>query len=178
MKPEVAADWETLQRSLSGLGFRQTGWFSLDDFDETHISAWGREGGAAAFVIYAPMAGTFRLRIVSKFAGGAVLASSTRLTDLAYPPPPGVYYQVRNASTPEELWAWHREAEKLFPASDPLAPDPAAGLYVEVSARWGRHRRNDPTWLFAVEPFEECWRMYRLNGLSVHEQIERGWTAL
>jgi len=40
MKPEQAAELQALQRSLSGLGFRHDGWFSLDDFDETHVSAW------------------------------------------------------------------------------------------------------------------------------------------
>src|SRR5262245_58049320 len=33
LTPEAAADWAALQKSLSDLGFRQGGWFSLDDFD-------------------------------------------------------------------------------------------------------------------------------------------------
>src|SRR4051794_21797619 len=50
MTPERAATWEALRRSLSGLGFRHEEWFSLDDFDETHISAW-ENGRRGAFVL-------------------------------------------------------------------------------------------------------------------------------
>jgi hypothetical protein len=38
MAPEPARKWEALKRALSGLGLRHDGWFSLDDFDETHVS--------------------------------------------------------------------------------------------------------------------------------------------
>jgi hypothetical protein len=180
MKDEWAAKLRALQVALSGLGFRHDEWFSLDDFDETHVSAWRHEGrSAAAFVLYLPMAGTFLLRYVSRFPDGAVLVSSTRLTDLSCPPPPRTYVQVIKPATVEELWAWHLEGERLFPVSEPTTPDVSPKeLYVEVSTRWGRDRRSDPTWLLAVEPFEECWRMYRLSGMPIHKQIEQGWAAL
>lgn len=118
----------------------------------------------------------FRLRIVRRFTDGTILVSSTRLNDLAYPCPPGMYLQARHKATAEELCAWHLEAEKLFPAGDtrPLPKD----LYVETSERRARHRRGDPTWMLAVEPVEECWRMCRLNGMPVKEQIERGWVKV
>jgi len=45
MKPEQAAELQALQRSLSGLGFRHDGWFSLDDFDG-RTSAHGNTGTA------------------------------------------------------------------------------------------------------------------------------------
>src|SRR5436190_17908992 len=100
MKPEEAAAWEAWQRSLSALGFRPDGWFSLDDFDEMHVSAWRHEDRpVAAFLLFAPAAGTFRLRFISKRAGETVLVSSTRVTELSYPPPSGVYLQVRRAAT-------------------------------------------------------------------------------
>jgi hypothetical protein len=182
MTPERAAAWGALRQSLSGLGFRQDGWFSLDDFDETHVGAWHHgERPAVAFVLYIPASGALLLRFVRRFPGGAILVSSTRLTELSYPPPPRTYVQARKAATVEELWAWHLEGEKLFPFDRP--PDDArpAGpkeLYVEVSARWGRHRRSDPTWLLAVEPVMECWRMYRLCGMPVRQQVAQGWAAL
>jgi hypothetical protein len=177
MWPEPAAAYEAMRRSLSDLGFRHEGWFSLDDFDGTHVSAWTR-AGRAAFVLCYPPAGLVRLRIVRKFSDGAILVSSTRLNDLCYPPPPGVYVQVRYGAAAEELWAWHLEGEEVFPQAAGPADDPPGepkDLYVEVTGRWGRHWRSDPTWLLAVEPVEECWRMYRLSGMPVREQIERGW---
>lgn len=175
MAPEPSAAMEAIGRSLSGLGFRHEGWFSLDDFDETHVSAW-RHGdrAAVAFVLNYPLSGWFRLRIVRRFDDGSVLVSSTRLNDVACAPPPGVYVQVRYKATVEELWGWHLEGEKLFPAAGGNWPEPK-DLFIEVGGRWGRHKRSDPTWLLAVEPVEECWRMYRLNGMPVREQIERGW---
>jgi hypothetical protein len=48
---------------------------------------------------------------------------------------------------------------------------------VAVAARWAGHRRRDPTWLLAVEPVEECWRMYHLSGMPLRQQFERGWTT-
>src|SRR5262249_34820634 len=97
MAPEPAAKLRALNRALSGLGFRHDGWFSLDDFDETHVSAWRHdEHPAVGFVLYFPLSGAFRLRFVRRFPSGCVLSSSTRLTDLAYPPPPGVYVQAPN----------------------------------------------------------------------------------
>jgi hypothetical protein len=174
MAPEPTATMEALRRSLTGLGFRHDCWFSLDDFDETHVSAWRHsDRRAVAFVLYYPVSGWFRLRVVRRFDDGSVLVSSTRLNDVACAPPPGVYVQARSRATAEELWAWHLEGEKLFPAGD-SQPEPKE-LFVEVGARWGRHWRSDPTWLLAVEPVEECWRMYRLNAMPAREQIERGW---
>src|SRR5262249_50254280 len=58
MAAEPAAEWEALKRSLAGLGFRHAGWFSLDDFDETNVSAW-EDGARAAFVLYYPLSGVF-----------------------------------------------------------------------------------------------------------------------
>jgi hypothetical protein len=179
VRPESADRYRALRQSLSALGFSHEGWFSLDDFAQTHVGAWTHASGQArAFVLYCPVGGRLLLRFVSPFAGGKILVSSTRLTDLAYPPPPGIYFQARKATTAEELWAWHVEAEQLFPACDPVASKPAAELFVEVAARRGRHRRSDPTWLLAVEPFEECWRMWRLCGVSLREQVARGWASL
>jgi hypothetical protein len=146
--------------------------FSLDDFDETHISAW-KHGDRVAFVLYYPAGGMFRLRIVRRFNDGTILVSSTRLNDLAYPPPPGMYVQVRYKATAEELWTWHLEGEKIFGGGGAWA-EPKE-LFIEVSTRVGQHRRSDPTWLLAVEPVEECWRMYHLNRMPVREQIEQGW---
>src|SRR5262249_11464076 len=157
--------------------FRQDEWFSLDDFDETHISAW-QQGERRAFVLYFPVSGTFRLRIVRKFPSGGILVSSTRLTDLSYAPPQGLYVQARKAAPVAQLWAWHLEAEALFPGQDAEAGTRVGGpreLYVEVSARWAGHRRRDRTWLLAVEPFEECWRMYWLCGMPLHQQFGLGW---
>jgi hypothetical protein len=181
MMPAAAATWKALQRSLSYLGFRQDEWFALDDFDETHVSAWRHdESPAALFVLYYPVSGAFRLRIVRRFPSGGILVSSTRLTDLAYAPPQGLYVQVRQAATVEQLWGWHREGERLFPdhaAPGATRPGGPRGLYIEVFARWAGHRRRDRTWLLAVEPVEECWRMYRLGGMPLQRQFNLGWTT-
>jgi hypothetical protein len=179
---EAAAEWRSLQEALSGLGFRPEGWFSLDNFDQTHVCPWAHEvHPAAAFVLYSPSGRTFRLRFVRRFPSGGILISSTRLVDLSYLPPQGIYLQARKKASVAELWAWHLEAEALFPDKAGRAPgDPAPGgaqaLFVEVWARWARHRRRDRTWLLAVEPFEECWRMYHLSGMPLARQFERGWT--
>jgi hypothetical protein len=179
LTPERATAREGLWRGLVGLGFRQAEWFALDDFDETHVCAWHR-GERGAFVMYVPASGAFRLRIVRKFPSGGLLVSSTRLNDLAYAPPQGLYVQARRAATVEQLWAWHLEAEALFPDHEGVGEAPAGGpmgLYVEVSARWSGHRRRDRTWLLAVEPVEECWRLYRLCGMPLRRQFDRGWTT-
>ncbi|HJZ56536.1 MAG TPA: hypothetical protein VKE74_16340 [Gemmataceae bacterium] len=181
MAPEPAAKLRALNRALSGLGFRHDGWFSLDDFDETHVSAWKHDSHpAAAFVLYFPMGGIFRLRFVRRFPNGGILVSSTRLTDLAIAPPQGLYVQARNKTSVEEFWAWHLEGESLFPIGPPEGDNPPAGpreLFVEVAARWARHRQRDRTWLLAVEPVEECWRIYWLRGMPLRRQFERGWTT-
>lgn len=182
MTLEASVQMRALERSLSALGFRHDGWFSLDDFGETHVSAWQHESHpAAAFVLHLPGSGMFRLRIVRRFPSGGVLSSSTRLCDLSYPPPQGIYVQVKKGASVEELWAWHLEAEALFPDATGAAPDAEAGgprdLYVAVSARWAGHRRRDRTWLLAVEPFGECWRMYHLCGMPLSRQFELGWTV-
>jgi hypothetical protein len=46
-----------------------------------------------------------------------------------------------------------------------------------VSSRWAGHRRRDRTWLLAVEPVEEFWRIYWLRGMPLRQQFERGWTT-
>jgi hypothetical protein len=180
LEPEQAARMETMRQALSGLGFRHDRWFSLDDFAETHVGAW-KHGSHVAFVLYFPAGGNFRLRFVRRFQGGAMLVSSTGLTDLAYPPPPGMYIQARKKATVEELWAWHLEGEEIFPQAavptDDTQIEPKE-LFVEASGRWGKHRRSDPTWLLAVEPVEECWRIYRLCGVSLREQVEQGWAKV
>src|SRR5262249_38697512 len=100
LTPEGAATWKALRRSLSDLGFRQDEWFALDDFDETHISAWQHDAHPAAlFVLYFPVSGAFRLRIVRRFPSGGILVSSTRVTDLPYAPPQALYLQRRRAAT-------------------------------------------------------------------------------
>jgi hypothetical protein len=181
MKPEGAATWKALQRSLSDLGFRHDEWFSLDDFDETHISAWQHdEYPAALFVLYYPVSGWFRLRIVRQFPSGGILVSSTRVNDLAIAPPQGLYVQVRKATAVEQLWGWHLEGETLFPdhaAPGATRPGGPRELYIEVAARWAGHRRRDRTWLLAVEPVEECWRMYHLCGMPLQRQFDLGWTT-
>jgi hypothetical protein len=181
LSAEAAAEWRSLQAALSGLGFRPEGWFSLDDFDQTHVSPWGHEvHPAAAYVLYSPGGGTFRLRFVRRFPSGGILVSTTRLVDLAVVQSQGMYLQARRASA-AELWEWHREAEALFPDAAGRAPgDPAPGgaqaLFVEMAARGARHRRRDRTWLLAVEPFGECWRIYHLAGMPLARQLELGWT--
>ena len=125
LMPERAATGEAFQRSLSGLGFRHAEWFSLDDFDETHSSAWDN-GQRGAFVLYFPVSGAFRLRRVRRFPSGGVLVSSRRWTDRAYPPPQGLYVQARKAAPVEELWAWHLEGEALLP-DHAAAGDPRVG---------------------------------------------------
>jgi hypothetical protein len=181
MAPEPASKWEVLKGALSRLGFRPDGWFSLDDFDGTHVSAWKHDAHAAAvFVMYAPLGGIFRLRIVRRFPNGGVLVTSSRLCDLAYAPPQGLYLQARNKPSVEELWAWHLEGESLFPTSqsaDDTPPQTPRELYVETFSRWSRHRRRDRTWMLGVEPVEECWRIYWLSGMPLRQQFERGWTT-
>src|SRR5262245_44135640 len=116
MAPERATTWKALRRSLSDLGFRHDEWFALDDFDETHVSAWQHdEYAAAVFVLYFPVSGAFRLRIVRRFPSGGILVSSTRVNDLAYAPPQGLYVQARKAATVGQLWDWHLAGEALFP---------------------------------------------------------------
>jgi hypothetical protein len=179
---EAAAQWRSLQAALYGLGFRPEGWFSLDDFDQTHVSPWAHEvRPAAAFVLYSPSGRTFRLRFVRRFPSGGILISTTRLLELAYLPPQGIYLQARKKASAADLWAWHLEAAALFPdAAGPAPSDPAPGgaqaLFVAVAARWARHRRRDRTWLLAVEPFGECWRIYHLTGMPLARQFELGWT--
>jgi hypothetical protein len=182
LSAEAAAEWRSLQAALHGLGFRPEGWFSLDDFDRTHVSPWAHDvHPAAAFVLYSPSGGTFRLRIVRRFPSGGILISSTRLVDLSYLPPQGIYLQARKNASVAELWAWHLQAEALFPDAASQAPgDPAPGgaqaLFVEAAVRWARHRRRDRTWLLAVEPFGEFWRIYHLTGMPLARQFELGWT--
>jgi hypothetical protein len=183
MTPEAAVGLRALEQSLSSLGFRPDGWFSLDDFGEMHVSAWQHESHpAAAFILHLPGSGMFRLRFVRRFASGGILVSSTRLCDLGIPPPEGVYIQVRKGASASELWAWHLEGEALFPdVTSPAPGDTEAGgpreLFVAVLARWAGHLRRDRTWLMAVEPFGECWRMYHLCGMPLRRQFESGWAT-
>jgi hypothetical protein len=182
LSAEASAEWQSLQAALYGLGFRSEGWFSLDDFDQTHVSPWAHEvHPAAAFVLYSPSGGNFRLRLIRRFPSGGILISSTRLIDLSYLPPQGIYVQARKKASAAELWTWHLEAEALFPDAAGQAPsDAAAGgaqaLFVDVGVRWFGHRRRDRTWLLAVEPFGECWRIYHLTGMPLARQFELGWT--
>lgn len=181
MPLEVTAELRALEKSLSALGFRPDEWFSLDDFGETHVSAWQHESHpVAAFVLHLPGSGAFRLRFIRRFPSGGVLISSTRLVDLAVPPPEGIYVQVRRGASVEELWAWHLEAEALFTDAAGAVPGDAGGprgLLVAVAARWAGHKLRDRTWLLAVEPVGECWRMYHLCGMPLSRQFERGWAT-
>jgi hypothetical protein len=179
MKPEVADQLRALERSLSNLGFRREEWFCLDDFARTHVGAWQHESHpAAAFVLYYPDGEMFRLRFIRWFPSGGVLVSSTRLVDLACPPPEGVYLQVKKGASAEELWAWHLEAEALFPdAPGDGGVGPPRELFVALFARWASHKRRDRTWLLAVEPFGECWRLYHLCGMPLEKQFELGWAT-
>lgn len=181
METEPAAKWEEFKLALSGLGFRQDGWFSLDDFDEMHVCSWHHpECPAAAFVLYYPMGRVFRLRFVRRFPNGGILVSSTRLNDLALAPPQGLYVQAHPRASVEELWAWHLEAESLFPidhSAGDIGKVAPREVYVEVSARWAGHIRRDRTWLLAVEPIEECWRMFWLCRMPLRQQFDRGWTT-
>lgn len=175
---EAAGRLRATEKSLLALGFRPAGWFVLDDFARTHVGAWRHESRpAAAFVLYYPDGEMFRLRFVRQFPSGGVLVSSTRLCDLSYQPPQGVYLQMKKGASVEELWAWHLEAEALFPdaAEASEAPEPRE-LFVAVAARWAGHRRRDPTWLLAIEPVGECWRLYHLCGVPLARQFELGWT--
>jgi hypothetical protein len=182
MKPEVAANLREKEQSLSALGFRHDGWFSLDDFAVTHVSAWRHEThSTAAFILYFPVGGNFRLRFVRRFPSGGVLASTTRLTDLSYPPPEGMYLQMRKHASVDELLAWHREAESLFPGASSVPDDTPAGsprdLFVAIGVRWANHWMRDRTWLLGVEPVGECWRMYHLCGMPLARQFELGWAT-
>src|SRR5262249_10817191 len=89
-----------------------------------------------------------------------------------------MYVQARYRATAEELWAWHLEGEKAFPATPEYGarPEPKE-VFVEVGGRWGRHQRSDPTWLLAVEPVGERWRLYHLHTMPVREQVARGGAA-
>ena len=183
MTPDVADELRRLEQCLSGLGFRHDGWFSLDDFGEMHVSAWQHETHpAAAFILHLPGSGAFRLRFVRRFPSGAILVSTSRLVDLGCPPPDGIYVQMRKGASVAELWAWHLAGESLFLDRDNPAPDNSKvggpkELYVAVSTRWARHKRRDRTWLLAVEPFGECWRMYHLRGMPLARQFELGWAT-
>jgi hypothetical protein len=183
MPPEAASKLRVLEQELSGLGFRHDGWFSLDNFGEMRVSAWQHEDHpAVAFILHLPGSGAFRLRFVRRFASGGVLVSTTRLVDLACLPPEGVYVQMRKGDSASELWAWHLEAESLFPDRDSLSPDDGETvgpreLYVALSTRWAKHKRRDRTWLLAVEPCGEAWRMYHLCGMPLARQFELGWAT-
>ena len=164
---------------LAALGFQHVGWFRLDDFDETHVSAWRHPTRfAIAFVLFLPITSSVRLRIVRRFADGWILTSSTRLPDLSYAMPPHTYLQARRCSA-AELWAWHLEAEQLFPARSAarFAAPPAREVYVEWSRRVARHHQSVWLWFLRYEPFGECWRILRRRGVSVRSQIDRGWAT-
>jgi hypothetical protein len=148
MLPEVSSRLRALEMSLSALGFRHDEWFKLDDFPATHVSAWQHESRpTTAFILYYPDGGMFRLRFVRRFPSGGVVVTSTRVCDLAYQPPQGIYLQARKWGAPvEQLWAWHLEAEGLFPDATAAPGEPEfvrpRDLFVAVSARWGSlHRR-------------------------------------
>lgn len=182
LSAEAAARLRELKSSLSALGFRPNGWFSLDDFARTHVGAWRHESSSTfAFVLHYPNDGSFRLRFVRRFASGGVLVSSTRVTDLSYPPPQGMYVQVKKGASVDDLWAWHLDAEALFPDATASLPDGEAvrprELFVAIAARWAGHRRRDRTWLLALEPVGECWRIFHLCGMPLSDQFEQGWTV-
>ncbi len=164
---------------LFGLGFCHAEWFTLNNFEQTHVSAWRHATlPEVAFVLYSPLHRNFRLRFVRHTADTRILVSSTRLGDQAYPPPPGTFIQVRWRGTPADLWAWHLAAEELFPVASPEVAAEAESpinVYAEVSGRFARHHRRGWFWLLSYEPCSELWRQFRLCGVSLRQQIERGW---
>lgn len=178
MESGSAAKLQWFKSELADLGFKLDGWFSLDDFDETHVGTWrhGRHH-TVAYVLYYPAGRIFRMRFIRCFPDGGVLATSTRLNDVAVAPPQGIYVQVLRTDAVKKLWAWHLEAESLFPTTEPAAEVEPRDQFVEVCSRWAAHIRRDRTWLLAVEPVEECWRMYWLSGMPLREQFEKGWTS-
>jgi hypothetical protein len=99
---------------LAALGFEPAGWFFRDVFGRMRIGAWRHSSRPEVAFIMFQRGGDARLRIVRRFADGAILLTSTRLLDLACPPPASVYVQVRKTRSAAELWAWHLEAEALF----------------------------------------------------------------
>jgi hypothetical protein len=196
---------DALQGGLAGLGFEPAGWFYLDNFAMLQVGAWRHcSAPAVAFVLYEP-GGAPRLRFVRRFPDGAVLVSSTRLTDLAPTLPGFLYVQVRKPCSPADLWSWHLEAETLFteqavsssgdervkrapegftpglrPPSCRVATSPAGGsdpmeVFLEVRLRWARHIRSRRLWPLRFNLFRECWLMYWLSGLSLRQQIAEGW---
>ena len=92
-------------------------------------------------------------------------------------PPEYTYLQMRRPCTAEVLWAWHLDAETLFPArsryAGEVAPTPI-DLYTEMSRRVARRHRRHWFWILRYDPFGEAWRMFRMRGASVREQIDRG----
>jgi hypothetical protein len=84
---------------------------------------------------------------------------------------------MRRPCTAEVLWAWHLDAEALFPARSRNAAEVAAtpiDLYTEMSRRVARRHRRHWFWILRYDPFGEAWRIFRMRGVSVREQIDRG----
>jgi hypothetical protein len=131
-------------------------------------------------VLYLPVAGVVRLRIVRRFPDGWVLVTSSRQTDLSYWPSPNTYLQVRRGGTVADLWAWHLAAEELFPSrsvnSKAVVPSPIE-VYVELARRNARDYQRVWLWFLRYDPVGELWRILRRRDVSVQRQIERGWAT-
>jgi hypothetical protein len=50
-------------------------------------------------------------------------------------------------------------------------------LFMEVVVRCGWSHRAKKLWLLRLNPFRECWRIYRLSGMSLKQQIAQGWAV-
>jgi hypothetical protein len=50
-------------------------------------------------------------------------------------------------------------------------------LFLEVNFRFAWSVRSRRWWLLRLNPFRECWRMARLCGVSLREQIDTGWAV-
>jgi hypothetical protein len=180
MPVKVDAEAREIEDGLASLGFEHEGWVRLDDFDETHSGLWRHPThGAVAVLLYLPVGAACKLRFGTSFPDGWRLTSSTRLADISTPTPPDMYLQVWPGATAEGLWHWHLEAESLFPARSspraPANPPPVLEECLEVTRRIARFHTRRWLWFLRQNPVREVWRVVKWKGVSVREQIDRGW---
>lgn len=160
------------------LGFHCDGWYSLGDFEGTVLGTWQHpEHRSRGFILYYPAGGMVRLRFARRFNSGAMLVSSTRLVDHAYELPPGVFLQ-RMRGCVAELWEWHRTAEAMFPTrpGEPVLPPLSPlDLHLAFRRRIAKFHRTYTLWCLRYELLCELTRSSRLSGVSLYQQLERGW---